>query len=97
MNEDFTNREIQAMFQNIDDKLEEHGKTHEKILDAVTKTNGKVADIQAWRERMNGASLVAFAFFSAIIIPIVTWMVYSILHLPDLIRDELSAYEITIQ
>lgn len=38
----FTNREITAMFHNIDEKLDSHAETHAKILDQVLYTNGRV-------------------------------------------------------
>ncbi len=96
--QDFTNREISTMFNNMLEKLDEHANTHSKILNAVNITNGKVADIQAWRERMNGGSIVAVAFLTAIIIPVISWMVYTVSTLDEIIdksiEKALSVYEI---
>lgn len=96
--QDFTNREIQSMFGALKSQLEEHGQTHEKILSAVKETNGKVANIQAWRERVNGGSVVAVAFMSAIVIPILVWAVYTLSNLDRTINESiqkaLSVYEI---
>lgn len=86
------------MFGILKDQLQEHGQTHEKILRAVNETNGKVANIQAWRERVNGGSIVAVAFMSAIVIPILVWAVYTLSNLDSAINTSieraLSVYEI---
>jgi len=42
MEERFSNREITAMFERIEEKLNEHGDTHAQILTQVVYTNGKV-------------------------------------------------------
>ena len=36
------------MFNRIDEKLDEHKGTHEKILTQVTYTNGKVKNLTKW-------------------------------------------------
>ncbi len=94
---DFTNREIKAMFDGIIKTQESHGETHKEILTAVKITNGKVADIQAWRERVNGGSIVLSLFMTTIFIPIVGWMVYTMLHMDDMIArgisDALTEYQ----
>lgn len=107
--QDFTNREINAMFGNVLDKLNEQNITSEKnrsedtlirkeILAAVNLTNGKISDVQAWRERMNGGTLVASVFLTFIVIPILTWSVYTLVKLPETmhatIQDAFSEYEI---
>lgn len=38
----FTNRELDEKFDRLEEKLDEHAITHQKILDQVTYTNGKV-------------------------------------------------------
>lgn len=48
MEKRFTNLEITLMFQDIKNQLTEHGETHEKILNQVLYTNGKVKNITRW-------------------------------------------------
>lgn len=89
--QDFTNREIQAMFAEIKDG-------NSRIETQTKATNGKVADIQKWREQVNGGAKVA-AFFSAVlIVPILGWALYTVSTVDERVRssvnDALSAYEI---
>lgn len=91
MNQDnFTNREIKTMFDSLKETLQEHGKTHADILTAVKTTNGKVADIQGWRERMNGGAIVASSFMGVVIIPIIAWVVYSVLNMDTIVERSLD-------
>ena len=66
----FSNRELTAMFNNIDEKLDAHSEVHEKILKQVLFTNGKVRKLYLWLTivgsvtgtlfAMNGSQLVGF-------------------------------------
>lgn len=98
MEQDFTNREIEAMFKGITDVLQAHGKTHEEILGGVKYTNGKLADVQAWRERVNGAFIASAVFMSAVVIPMFGWAIYTMLHIDEMIsdgiKDALTVYDI---
>jgi hypothetical protein len=53
----------------------ENKESHEVILEQVKKTNGSVADIQQWRERITGGAAVV----SVIIIPTVMFLFYQYL------------------
>lgn len=101
----FTNREITAMFETIKGLLEAHTLVHNDIVTAVgevdTKvgyTNGKVGELIKWRERINGGAIVAGAFMTVIVIPILGWCVYSLVKLPETIHNSveeaLSVYEV---
>lgn len=83
----FSNREITSMFQSILEKLDAHTDVHTSILSAVQTTNGKVADIQTWRERMNGGMTVTGIFLTVVIVPILTWAVWSILNIQFSIQE----------
>jgi hypothetical protein len=48
MEQRFTNREITQMIKAINDKLDDHAITHEKILTQVTYTNGKVRTLNMY-------------------------------------------------
>lgn len=86
----FSNREITSMFQSILEKLDAHTEVHSTILGAVQITNGKVADIQTWRERMNGGMTVTGIFMTVVIIPILTWAVWSILNIQFSIEENVK-------
>lgn len=77
---------------NLDTKLDEHAQVHEQILQQTTATNGKVASIQKWRERMNGAVTV-MVFLLPTLIGFIGWMAYEITTFDSQIQDALSVYE----
>lgn len=85
------------MFETIKAMLESHTEVHKNIMDTVgssnTKldyTNGKVGELIKWRERMNGGAAVAGVFMSVIVIPILAWSVYSLVKLPETIRESVQ-------
>lgn len=61
-------------------------------------TNGKVADINRWREQVNGGAKVAAFFAAVIIFPILGWAIYVLssidTKIADSVEDTLSNYEI---
>lgn len=79
--QDFTNREINQMFQTIEHTLD-----------------GKVADIQQWREQVNGGAKVAAFFLAVLVVPILGWAIYVLSHIESIVHqsidEALSAYEI---
>lgn len=64
----------------------------------TTKTNGSVADLNRWRERMNGGAMVAGVFMTIVVMPILCWAIYVLVNLPHTIDDSvqkaLQAYDI---
>lgn len=76
----------------ITEKLDEHSEVHDKILEQTTATNGKVASIQRWRERMNGA-IVVIVFLIPTLIGFMAWMAYEVTHFDSKIQQALSVYE----
>lgn len=109
---DYSNREIdgfmkdiQHNFDDVNKKLsemhDENVKSH-TILDKNQKeTNGKVADIQRWRERMKGASWTLGITTTIVIIPILTWAFIAISKIPEKIdqgiKSALSVYNIEVE
>lgn len=77
----------------LNEKLDDHTEVHTKILEQTTATNGKVAEIQRWRERMNGAVMV-MVFIIPTLLGFIGWMAYEITHFDDQIQDALSVYEV---
>jgi hypothetical protein len=88
----FSNREIKAMFGRIEESLRSHDNVHNAILSQTTATNGKVANIQKWRERMNGGIIVA-AFVIPTFFGVLGWMAYQITIFDEKIQEALSVYE----
>jgi len=81
---------IKEGFQRIEDKLTDHTKVHEAILTQTTNTNGKVAEIQRWRERLMGGAAVAAFFFTFVILPIVVWAVLTVRDIDTTVRTEIE-------
>jgi len=90
MEEKYTNREIDAYHRGVETKLDE-------ILEQTTQTNGKVAEIQRWRERVTGATGVVVL----ILVPILGWGLWQLTKIDEKVQNgmsaELSKYEIELQ
>jgi hypothetical protein len=89
----FKNREITAMFSRIEELLNSHTEVHKQILTQTTNTNGKVADIQKWRERVSGG-IVVCAFVIPTFFGVIGWMAYQITTFDKQIQEALSVYEV---
>lgn len=94
MNDDtlpYSNREIREKWHDIADDLQ-------TIIIQTTKTNGSVADLNRWRERMNGGAIVAGVFMTVIVIPILAWSLYVLVNINQTVHESvdaaLSAYNI---
>jgi hypothetical protein len=103
--QDYSNREIQAMFDGVMSKLEEHGEKHDQILGVAYEvraearaTNGKVAEINKWREQVNGGAKVAAFFMTVIVVPILAWAIFVLSTIESKIHqsidEALQAYNI---
>lgn len=90
----YTPREIREKWHDIANDLQ-------TIIAQTTKTNGSVADINRWRERMNGAGLVAGFFMTVIVIPVLTWSIYVLININNTIETSvqkaLSTYEVQVK
>lgn len=53
----YSKETIDAYFNRIDEKLDEHGETHRKILEQVIYTNGKVKKLYFWMTVVGTATL----------------------------------------
>lgn len=82
----FKNREITQMFDEVTETLK-------RIETQTTNTNGKVAEIQKWRERVNGGVLVA-VFVLPTFFTVIGWMAYQITTFDKQIQEALSVYEV---
>ena len=110
----FKNREVKELFKAADERADAfHDKLMERMnvfetnttdsLDRIEQqtiaTNGKVADINKWRERANGAGIAVSIFMSVIVMPILAWSIFTLVNVDSAIDSAvdkaLSAYEIT--
>jgi hypothetical protein len=89
--EPFRNREILEMFADVKKDLLE-------IFEQTSATNGSIADINRWRERMNGAVAASGVFMTVVVIPILAWSIYTLTNIDRVIHksvdEALSAYEV---
>jgi len=114
--EPYKNREVKEMFDAADERADAfHDKLLERMsvfednttssLDRIetqtTKTNGAVADINKWRERINGGAIASGVFMTVIVIPILCWAIYVLVNIQQTIHqsidEALAAYEIEKQ
>jgi hypothetical protein len=61
-------------------------------------TNGKIADVNKWREQVNGGAKVAAFFMAVIVIPLLGWAVFVLSSIDTKINESvqnvLSTYDI---
>lgn len=87
MEEDFSNREITEMFNDL-------RKGQDRIEEQTKKTNGRVSDMERWRSFMTGA----MAVLTTLVVPILAWAIYTLVNIQHTIYqtvdEALSAYDI---
>ena len=88
--QEYSNREIDEMKEDIFRALG-------RIENQTTKTNGSVADIQRWKERMMGALYVTLI----VVMPLLSWGLYQITQIPEKVTHgieiALESYQIYIE
>lgn len=84
--ENYSNREIDEMKNDIFLALG-------RIETQTIKTNGSVAEIKAWKERTKGAMWASGLFISIIVIPILSWSIYTLVN----IAGKINSLETTLQ
>lgn len=65
MDENYSNRELDRMFEEITQTLE-------RIENQTTKTNGQVASLKMWRAYMTGALAIVSFFVAMVAIPVLS-------------------------
>jgi len=94
MNEEYSNRELDRMFKEIQDTLQ-------RIETQTSRTNGRVTRLEMWRQYILGA----LAIISMVVIPIVLYLANQIIdvktsistQVADAVKSELNKYEVTIE
>jgi hypothetical protein len=63
---------IGEIHRKLDDFISQNNESHNKIITRLDYTNGKIADVSAWRERMKGGWIVLTVIGAvlAVIVPI---------------------------
>lgn len=93
-----TELETNVMLGRIEEKLKTQDASLARIEDKVDKTNGKVAEVSKWKERVMGGFWVLSITMTIIIVPLLTWAFITISHIPDNInrgiKDALASYNI---
>lgn len=81
---EITNKDLMYHIEDIKDKVTTiTTKDLPEINARVKTTNGSVADIKAWKERMTGAGFVILL----VVIPIMSWALYQIVALNNKISN----------
>lgn len=97
MTEQYSNREIDSFLKRQDEAHGEFRVTLNRIEDQTILTNGKITEIQKWRERVIGAT----GILTLILLPILTWGLWQITKMDEKIKigvqEVLSAYEVEIK
>lgn len=90
---------IDNLEKTVTDKLDGHAKVHDDIINLIKDvhsdvkyTNGKVGELIKWRERLIGMSVI----ISIVVIPIMGWALWEIIHIDDKIDDTLADYEFEV-
>lgn len=101
MDKDYSKREIDTYFKDVSENFEVVHDTLKQIKDQTTMTNGKVAELQKWRERWTGASWAIGIVATVIIIPLASWLFITVSKIDSKIdksiKNALSEYDITIE
>ncbi len=82
-----TDTEIQVKFKGIEDSLSRIENTGENTLKQATMTNGKVASLVGWRERVTGALWAYGSCLTLIIIPLAGYVLWMQATEPQRTRD----------
>lgn len=62
-----------------------------EINSRVKTTNGSVADIKAWKERVTGAAWAFGILFTLVVIPLLTWAFVTVSRISDKINVGIKA------
>lgn len=91
MNEEPSNQDLLHYIKDVQGKVADiKEKDLPEINSRVKVTNGSVAEIVKWKERVTGASWAIGICFTVIVIPLLTWAFITISKIPDKIDDGIS-------
>lgn len=88
------------MYEKLTNRLDNQDKTLARIETQTITTNGKVADISKWKERVMGGFWALSIMTVIVLVPLLTWAFITISHISDNInkgiKDALSAYDVKV-
>lgn len=97
----YTPREIREKWHDMNNSIQDVSNDIQSVLSQVKLTNGSIAEINRWRERINGGAIVSGVFMTVIVVPILAWAIFVLVNIQESIhksiQDALSAYDLTIK
>jgi hypothetical protein len=92
----YSNREVDSFLNRQEEAHKLFAVTLSRIEIQTKETNGKVAEIQRWRERMTGAGYITLL----VVLPLMSWALYQVTQINDKVRvgvrEALSSYEVQV-
>lgn len=83
---------LKNMIDNIEKKLDDHAKVHERIIDLIEEIQSELRESNGWKNKFMGAiGVIMFVVF-----PIMSWALYQVVHIDDRIEEALTEYEVQI-
>lgn len=61
-----------------------------KILEQTTAHNGRMTKLELWKATATGAYWASSIFMAVIVIPILSWAVWTLVHLPETIQQSVD-------
>lgn len=74
------------MIDNLSDKLDDHAKVHKTILASIKELQSELRESNGWKNKFMGALGVIFV----VVVPIMSWALYQIVHLDQRIKEQLT-------
>lgn len=79
----YSNREIEEKWEDIANALS-------RIEIQTTTTNGSVANVNRWRERVNGALTASGVFMAFVVVPILAWSLYVLVNIQQTVHQSVD-------
>lgn len=81
-----SNDVLKNMIDNLSEKLDDHAKVHETILLSIKELQSELRESNGWKNKFMGALGVIFV----VVVPIMSWALYEIVHLDQRIKEQLT-------
>lgn len=83
---------LKNMIDNLDEKLDAHTKVHTDIFNLLTEIQKELRESNGWKNKFMGA----LAVILFVVVPIMSWALWEVVHLDDRIDEALANYELEI-
>lgn len=87
-----TNKELEIMLESLREKLDEHAKVHEKIINLIEGMRQEMRESNGWKNRFIGGLGVVIV----VVLPLLSWALYEVSQIDDRIEESLADFEINI-